>query len=125
MSALEALLDMQLRGLKAEKPDREYPFAAQHVGPGPGVRNRLKEAGLKNWRFDFAWPRHMFAVEVEGGGWTNGRHTRPTGFREDMEKYHHAHLLGWRIYRCDARLVETGDAAQLILKTLAIARNAA
>ena len=37
------------------QPAREYRFAARHVGQGPGVRQRLKDAGLRDWRFDFAW----------------------------------------------------------------------
>lgn len=53
----------------------------------------------RRWRFDYAIPSHKIALEVEGGVWTNGRHTRPQGFLGDVEKYNAATLLGWRIFR--------------------------
>ncbi len=51
------------------------------------------------WRFDYAIPEHRIALEVEGGVWTRGRHTRPQGFLGDVEKYNAAALLGWRVFR--------------------------
>lgn len=42
---------------------------------------------------------NKIAVEVEGGAYTNGRHTRSTGFINDMEKYNEALVLGWRVVR--------------------------
>ena len=53
----------------------------------------------RKWRFDFAWPQSRLAVEVEGGVWIQGRHTRGSGFVKDMEKYNAAAMLGWRILR--------------------------
>lgn len=54
----------------------------------------------RKWRFDYAWPAHKVALEVEGGVWTQGRHTRGSGFVNDMEKYNAAAALGWRVFRC-------------------------
>lgn len=119
MSALEETLELQLISLKVEPVIREYRFAAEHVGGiGKGVRARLKEVGLKDWRFDFAWPEKMLAVEVEGGAWVGGRHTRGKGFTEDLEKYHAAMDMGWNIYRCSGELINRWDAANLIKKML-------
>ena len=53
----------------------------------------------RKWRFDFAIPAYKIAIEVEGGVWTGGRHTRPQGFLGDIEKYNAGTLLGWRIFR--------------------------
>lgn len=53
----------------------------------------------RRWRFDYAWPDFRLALEVEGGIWTGGRHTRGAGFLKDMEKYNAAAVLGWRIIR--------------------------
>ncbi len=41
----------------------------------------------RRFRFDYAWPKHMVAVEVEGGIWGKvGGHTRPIYFLKDIEK---------------------------------------
>ena len=53
----------------------------------------------RKWRFDYAIPSHRIALEVEGGVWTQGRHTRPQGFLGDVDKYNAAALLGWRVFR--------------------------
>ena len=53
----------------------------------------------RRWRFDFAWPEHKLAVEIEGGAWTGGRHTRGSGFVGDCDKYNAATILGWRVLR--------------------------
>lgn len=54
----------------------------------------------RKWRFDYAWPALMIALEVEGAVWIEGRHTRGSGFLKDMEKYNAAAVLGWRVLRC-------------------------
>ena len=54
---------------------------------------------IRKWRFDFIFKPNI-ALEVEGGVWTGGRHTRGTGFKADIEKYNMAVELGWRILRC-------------------------
>ncbi len=54
----------------------------------------------RKWRFDYAFPDILVALEVEGGVWTGGRHTRGKGFMGDIEKYNEAALLGWKVLRC-------------------------
>lgn len=53
----------------------------------------------RKWRFDYAIIEHKIAIEVEGGVWTQGRHTRPKGFLGDMDKYNAAAQNGWRVLR--------------------------
>ena len=60
----------------------------------------LRFAPPRRWRFDWAWPTHRIALEVEGAVWVQGRHTRGSGFVKDMEKYNTAAAMGWRIIRC-------------------------
>lgn len=49
------------------------------------------------WRFDFAWPQAMVAVEFDGGQHApgGGRHNTD----EDRDKLNHAAALGWRVLR--------------------------
>lgn len=69
---------------------------------------------VRKWRLDFAWPAQQLAVEVEGGVWTGGRHTRGAGFVKDMEKYNQATLLGWRVLRVTPADIKSGKAVELI-----------
>ena len=53
----------------------------------------------RKWRFDYAIPAAQVAIEVEGGAYTQGRHTRGRGFEADMEKYNTAEAMGWHVLR--------------------------
>jgi len=53
----------------------------------------------RKWRFDYAWPDKMVALELEGGLWARGRHTRGGGYIADMAKYNAATEAGWRVLR--------------------------
>jgi very-short-patch-repair endonuclease len=53
----------------------------------------------RKWRFDIAIPNEKIAIELEGGVFTQGRHTRGVGYLNDMEKYNAATALGWRVLR--------------------------
>ena len=64
-------------------PEREFRFA-------------LPE---REWRVDFGWEKQCVALESEGGVWTQGRHTRGSGFIEDIDKYNSLASKGWRLFR--------------------------
>lgn len=51
----------------------------------------------RKWRFDIAWPDRFLAIEVQGGIWTRGRHTRGAAMLKEWEKLNTAASLGWRI----------------------------
>jgi len=99
-SAGEETLALHLRSVKSPPFVREFKFHP-----------------VRRWRFDFAFPEQMVAVEVEGGAWNGGRHTRGSGFTADCEKYNAAALLGWRVFRFTVKQVESGEA----IKTLEVA----
>ena len=54
---------------------------------------------VRRWRFDFAWPEEKVAVEIEGGVYIDGRHTRGEGYERDLEKYNAATASGWKVFR--------------------------
>jgi very-short-patch-repair endonuclease len=67
----------------------------------------------RKWRFDAAFPERMIAVEIDGGAFIGGRHTRGAGFRRDCEKINAAGLLGWRVFRFLPEQVDDEMAAVL------------
>lgn len=69
---------------------------------------------VRKWRFDFAWPERMIALEVEGGIWVRGAHNRGKHFNEDCEKYNEAALLGWKVFRFTTNLIEDGSAYNML-----------
>lgn len=85
-----------------EDPEREYRFHPD-----------------RKWRFDVAFPFKMVAVEVDGGAYVAGRHTRGAGFEADCEKQSEAAALGWRVLHVTPRQVESGQALQWLERALA------
>lgn len=54
---------------------------------------------VRRWRFDVAWPKIFIAVEIDGGTFVQGRHSRGAGQIGDNEKINTAQSLGWKVYR--------------------------
>ena len=89
----------------------------------------LKFHKTRRWRFDLAFRLYAkpvsenslselvnlkLAIEIDGGGFVQGRHGRGLGIEKDCEKYAEAMLLGWRVLRVTPRQVKTGQALQWI-----------
>jgi len=70
----------------------------------------------RQWRADFHILETKILVEVEGGIWTGGRHTRGKGFIHDMEKYNAATVLGYQVLRFSTEQVKSGLAVRQIEK---------
>ena len=101
-SAAGELLMLQLRGLRVDGWVAEYRFHA-----------------TRRWRFDVAFPAHRLAVEVDGGVWVGGRHTRGVGATRDCEKFCAAAIDGWRVMRVTPAQVRSGQAVGWIRAALA------
>lgn len=98
---LEDDLERRLAAAGLPAPEREYRF------------HRVRQ-----WRFDFAWPDRQVAVEVDGGAYSGGRHTRGAGFERDLEKMNAAALAGWRVVRVTGGMVRSGYALRTITEAL-------
>lgn len=68
----------------------------------------------RRWRFDFAWPDKLIAVEVEGIGGPRSRHLSWRGFQEDTEKYNAAAIMGWCVLRVTSWQIEDGKAVEWV-----------
>lgn len=91
------------------------PFAAivESIGLPPPIRE-YRFAPPRRWRFDYAWPALRFALEVEGGTWSGGRHVRGKGYENDCVKYNAAALAGWIVLRVTTAMLRDGRALTLL-----------
>lgn len=117
---------------KAKRDQHEDELAFQiraHRMPDPARQHAFALELGRRWRFDFAWPKYKLAAEFEGLVATRallpkghgqqgyrqaiiltGRHTSPEGYKDDVEKYNAATLLGWRLLRFHRDQVKSGEA---------------
>lgn len=72
----------------------------------------------RRFRFDFAWPEYMVAVEIEGGIWNGGRHTTGKGFTSDCVKYNNAAIMGWKVLRFTSKEIKSGEAINMVKSLL-------
>lgn len=84
--------------------------------PAPVAEYRFHKT--RKWRFDYAWPDIKVALEIEGGVWTGGRHTRGAGFLRDIEKYNAAAVAGWTVLRCTPDTLATAEMAEMLRKVV-------
>ena len=71
----------------------------------------------RRWRFDFAWPRNLVALEIEGGSFIGG-HKRGKAYESDCEKSNSAVLNGWWVFRVTPAMVDDGRALALLRSVL-------
>lgn len=97
-----------------------FPILCRVSGvPLPFAEYGFAKAIGRKWAFDFAWPQHMLALEIDGGGFIGGRHHRYAGFAEDCIKGANAVLLGWRVLHFTPQQVADGTAIDFIKRALA------
>ena len=94
----EQTLSLQLKALRIEF-EQEFEFHP-----------------TRKWRADFHLKDKKILVEVEGGIWSNGRHTRGKGYLGDLEKYNAATMMGYQVIRFSTEQVKSGKAIEQIEK---------
>lgn len=87
------------------------------AGLPPPIRE-YKFHAIRRWRADLSYPDHRLLIEVEGGVFSRGRHTRGVGYVKDMEKYNAATLDRWAILRFTPSQVRTGVAVEVVASYL-------
>jgi hypothetical protein len=94
----------------------------------------------RKWKFDYAWPavvanrplydrdariqwagvcedmeiteKVSLAIEIQGGTYLRGKHSRGAGQANDMEKYNEAQRLGWRVLLFDSNMISSQPKRQ-------------
>ncbi len=80
----------------------------------PTTEQEYKFHPERKWRADFLITGTKILIEVEGGIWSGGRHTRGKGYLGDMEKYNSAAMMGFTVLRFSTEQVKAGVAIKQI-----------
>ncbi len=86
-------------------PSAKFEILWKSLGGGE-LKREHKFAEGRRFRFDYYHPAGV-SIELEGGVWSRGRHTRPTGFLNDMEKYNLAASMGILVFRVPSHDIST------------------
>lgn len=105
-------------------------FLRQLTAAGYVAVTELKFHPSRKWRLDVAvvglWvndegilrvyadPPYLIAIEIDGGGWVQGRHHREQGRQNDEAKRLAAEELGWKVLRVSWEHVANGEALALV-----------
>lgn len=117
MTPAQALAKEQARA-KRDGLERAVHQQLRALGLTDGMLQQHQFHQTRKWRFDFAWPAEKLALEVDGGTWVAGRHSRGAGMAADCEKQAAAVIAGWRVLRCTTDHVKSGEAARWVAQAL-------
>ena len=107
--AIERPVPKQLVHHPEQSPlERKFADLWQHITKHK-LQREYRFDGTRKWRFDFAHPEARVAIEIEGGVWSGGRHTRGLGFISDCQKYNAAQRQGWSVFRLPDELINPED----------------
>ena len=95
-SELEAEFELQLRAAGIDGYVRELLFHP-----------------TRKWRFDFAWPEQLLAVEIDGFG-----HHKLSRYTGDVEKFNEATLAGWRVLHVTRAMLDDLSGIGLVAQAL-------
>ena len=100
------------------KNEAEVLFAKHLTELGLWFRSEVKFHPHRRWRFDFVAALQdrgpYYAIEIDGGIWTQGRHTRGKGRQSDMDKLNHATIMGYRVLTFSTQDVLRGRAKEFL-----------
>jgi very-short-patch-repair endonuclease len=99
---------------RSESPLERKFMALWRELNGPPLEREYKFCDTRCWRADFAYLPGKLLIEIEGGTWGGGRHTRGKGYQADCEKYNHATLAGWRVIRFTGSMLTVQHVGPLL-----------
>lgn len=99
----------------AKMPQYQQTFVLlwQRLG-GPRLTAEHKFHPARKWRLDYANVGTKVGIELHGGVWQQGRHTRGGGFIGDREKMNAAQRLGWTVFELAPEMVNEMQVKDII-----------
>lgn len=96
-------------------------LAQLHAAGIPEPELEVRFHPKRKWRFDMMWDRWL-AVDVQGGGWVRGKHHRPKGYANDVEKLVEAQLMGIVVLWVTPEQIASGQALAWIERAFTLRR---
>jgi very-short-patch-repair endonuclease len=108
MSELEETLLYQILAAGLPAPATEFEIKSDYLF------TRHRPPRRRRFFFDLSWDLYRVLVEVDGGTWSFGRHTRGAGYESDCEKANEAAERDWVVLRFTGAMVKDGRAVAQI-----------
>ena len=108
-----------LGGAQVEPPaEDDNPLAAKceqlwRIWNGPELAKEYRFHTARRWRFDYYHEPTRTAIELEGGLYSAGRHTRAAGYLGDIDKYNAAAMQGITVLRLGTGQVDAAHVAEI------------
>jgi very-short-patch-repair endonuclease len=80
---------------------------------GPALVREYKFSAARRWRADYCHEASRTLIELEGGIYSGGRHVRADGYRNDVEKYNAAAMLGYVVLRLGTGQVDDAHVGEI------------
>ena len=80
---------------------------------GPQLEREYKFSAARRWSADYCHTASRTIIELEGGIYSAGRHTRAAGFLGDIEKYNAAAMLGYTVLRLGTGQVDDAHVGEI------------
>lgn len=81
---------------------------------GPRLETEYRFHPKRRWRADYCHVATKTIIELEGGIYSGGRHTRGQGYRNDCEKYNAATLDNYAVIRLATGMVQPDIIKEII-----------
>ena len=111
-SDIQAALDslkQPKRKAQSAVPELLFQLRAHRLS----YEQEVKFHPTRKWRFDVL-VKGQVAVEVDGGGFVQGRHSRGAGIENDCIKFAEAMMQGYQVLRVTPRQIKNGLALKWI-----------
>ena len=107
MKALSPAQVIAKEQARAKREALELEFATQLRGIHLDVERQFSLPGFR-YRWDFCLRSWMLLLEIQGGTWIGGKHTRGQGYQDDCTKARLALLYGWKTAWLTAEDIHSG-----------------
>ena len=97
----------------------EEEFALQLKAIGIPFEREAKATKGRRWRWDFfitvgITDHEFILIDIQGGTWNNGRHSRGKGYQNDCDKGNAATKDGYTVFHFTGDDIKSGKALTFI-----------